>query len=105
MNHTKTSIKRWLLYFIGLFTLSLGISFSIAANLGVTPVSSLAYSLALITGISVGVMTFLSHTLSIVAQAILQKTMNLKDSIMQINGGFFIWFLDRFDIIPCKMIA
>ena len=50
----KTIYKRLIIYVIGLFTLALGCSFSIMANLGVSPVSSLAYSIHLISPWSVG---------------------------------------------------
>lgn len=96
--------KRLLFYFSGLFTLSLGISFSIEANLGVSPVSSLAYALTLITDISVGVMTLLSHTLFIVAQAILQKTMNLKHSIMQLMVAFLFGFLTDLTLFLVRLL-
>ena len=55
MNHTIT--KRLVLYVVGLFLLALGATFSIIADIGVSPVTSLAYALALLTGLSVGIMT------------------------------------------------
>jgi len=54
MNHINVTIKRFSLYIIGLFFLALGVSFSIQADLGVSPVSSLAYAFALASGLSVG---------------------------------------------------
>ena len=63
-------IKRVLLYVVGLFMLSFGVSLSIYANFGVSPVSSLAYGLSLITGVSVGATTIFTHIIYIIIQMI-----------------------------------
>ena len=54
-------IKRVILFVVGLFIMSLGVGFSIVSTLGTTPVTSVAYSLALITNIDIGITTFLSN--------------------------------------------
>nr|WP_309098666.1 hypothetical protein [Fredinandcohnia onubensis] len=60
MKLKNVNIKRLSLYIIGLFFLSLGVSFSIQVDLGVSPVSSLAYAFALASGLSVGMMTIVT---------------------------------------------
>lgn len=65
--------KRLTLYVIGLFLLSLGVSFSIQANLGVSPVSSLAYAISLASGLSIGITTVLANILFVFAQIFLNK--------------------------------
>lgn len=92
MNSTS---KRLTLYVIGLFLLSLGVSFSIQASLGVSPVSSLAYALSLTTGFTIGLMTIFANILFIVMQAILKKRIELQEFSVQILVGFiFGFFMD-----------
>ena len=52
-------IKRICLFVGGLFIMSLGVAFSITSTLGTTPISSISYALALITGIDIGITTFI----------------------------------------------
>lgn len=81
-------MKRVLLYIVGLFMLSFGVSLSIYANLGVSPVSSLAYGIALISGISVGVTTIFTHILYIIIQIIITKRMDMKEASIQLIIAF-----------------
>ncbi len=94
MNHINVTMKRLGLYILGLLFLSLGVSFSIQADLGVSPVSSLAYAFALASGFSVGTMTVVANVLFISMQVILSKLFNLREAIVQLVivllFGFFI---------------
>ena len=95
MHHINRTMKRLSLYVIGLFFLSLGVSLSIQASLGVSPVSSLAYAFALTSGFSVGIMTIAANVLFIIIQIILSKRFDLKDSIVQLIIAFlFGFFMD-----------
>ena len=38
------SIKGWLLFVVGLFVMAFGVAFSIKANLGTSPISSLPFT-------------------------------------------------------------
>ncbi len=53
----KITVGRMVQYLAGLFILALGVAFAIAANLGVSPVSSVPYSITLVTGIDMGIVT------------------------------------------------
>ncbi|MFJ5769681.1 YitT family protein [Psychrobacillus sp. NPDC093180] len=95
MSHMNITIKRLSLYVIGLFFLSLGVSFSIVADFGVSPVSSLAYAFSLSFGLSVGMMTIVANILFIIIQVILSKRFDLKESIVQLIITFlFGFFMD-----------
>jgi len=95
MNHTDVTMKRLVLYIGGLFFLTLGVSLSIQAGLGVSPVSSLAYALVLTTGLSIGITTVLANILFILVQIILNKRINIKDFILQlIISVVFGFFMD-----------
>lgn len=95
MNHTDVTMKRLVLYVGGLFFLTLGVSLSIQAGLGVSPVSSLAYALVFTTGLSIGITTVLANILFILVQIILNKRINIKDFILQlIISVVFGFFMD-----------
>jgi uncharacterized membrane protein YczE len=88
MNHINVISKRLVLYVFGLFLLTLGISLSIQAGLGVSPVSSLAYAFSLSTGISIGITTVIANFLYIIVQVILNKRIDLKEFILQLILAF-----------------
>ena len=95
MNHKNVTMKRLLFYVVGLFFLTLGVSMSIQAGLGVSPVSSLAYALVLTSGLSIGITTVLANILFIIVQFILNKRIDIKDVILQLIISFvFGFFMD-----------
>lgn len=95
MNHKNVTMKRLTLYIGGLFFLTLGVSLSIQAELGVSPVSSLAYALVLTSGLSIGITTVLANILFILVQIILSKRMDIKDLMLQlIISVVFGFFMD-----------
>ena len=51
---------RFPLYILGLFIMTLGVSMSVKSNLGVSPVSSIPYTITCITGLEMGKATILS---------------------------------------------
>jgi uncharacterized protein len=92
MNHINITMKRLFVYIIGLFVLSLGVSFSIQAGLGVSPVSSLAYGFTLTAGLSIGMTTVIANILFIIIQAIINKQINLKEFMLQLIISFLYGF-------------
>ncbi len=95
MNHTITIIKRLSIYIIGLFLLALGATFSILAGIGVSPVTSLPYALALITTLSVGITTVVANLLFIIFQALLLREVQWKNFFIQLIIAFlFGSFMD-----------
>lgn len=67
----KEMIKRYLIFFMGLFIVSLGISFITKANLGTSPISSIPYVMSLGFDFTLGEFTILFSILLIVFQIIL----------------------------------
>lgn len=92
MDHLNLTLRRLVLYLLGIFFLSLGVSFSIEADLGVSPVSSIAYAFTLASGFSVGAMTVVSHVFFIFLQVILSKRFDLRESIVQLIIAFLFGF-------------
>lgn len=86
--------KHLFIYIAGLFILALGISFSIVANLGVSPVSSLAYAITLATGISVGMTTIFANIIFIIIQIILNHRIDIKDFGIQLIVAFLFGFFN-----------
>ncbi|PFJ53082.1 hypothetical protein COI99_10965 [Bacillus cereus] len=95
MNHWSRTLKRIILYVLGLFFMSIGISMSIQAGFGVSPVSSLAYASTLTIGLSVGVTMALANVFYIIIQVILSKRMELNEFVSQFIISFlFGFFMD-----------
>ena len=95
MDHINVTMKRLFVYIFGLFFLSLGVSFSIQAGLGVSPVSSLAYGFTLTGGLSIGMTTVLANILFIFCQVIINKRIDIKEFTLQLLIAFlFGFFMD-----------
>lgn len=88
-------IKRILAFVCGLFLMAMGVAFSIVSLLGTTPISSISYSIALITNIDIGITTFLFNASLIVIQFIILKSKFHKKRLLQfINCVLFGYFTD-----------
>lgn len=88
-------IKRICLFVAGLFIMSLGVAFSIVSTLGTTPISSISYSLALITNINIGITTFIFNAALIIIQFLILRSRFHKRRLLQlINCVLFGYFTD-----------
>ena len=88
-------IKRICLFTVGLFIMSVGVAFSIVSMLGTTPISSISYSLTLITNINIGITTFLFNAALIFIQIIILRSRFRKKRLLQfINCVLFGYFTD-----------
>lgn len=66
-------LKRYIIFLIGLFISSLGVSFVTKANLGTSPISSIPYVLSLSFSLTLGQFTILFSLLLIVLQLIILR--------------------------------
>lgn len=88
-------IKRICMFVGGLFIMSFGVAFSIVSTLGTTPISSIAYALALITNLSVGTTTFIFNAALILIQFLILRSRFHKKRLLQlINCVVFSYFID-----------
>lgn len=88
-------IRRICSFVIGLFIMSLGVAFSIVSTLGTTPISSISYSLALITNINIGITTFVFNVSLILIQFLILRSRFHKKRLLQlINCVLFGYFTD-----------
>lgn len=84
---------RFVIYLIGLFIMTLGVSMSVKSNLGVSPVSSIPYSITCITGLEMGKATILFHIVLVILQiVILRKDFQIKNLLQIIVGIVFGYF-------------
>lgn len=86
-------ITRLPVYFIGLFIMTLGISMSVKSDFGVSPVSSIPYTITYITGMEMGKATILFHVGLVVLQIIiLRKDFKIKNLLQVFVGIVFGYF-------------
>ena len=89
-------VKRYLIFFIGLFVNSLGVSLVTKANLGTSPISSIPYVLSLNFSFTLGNFTiFFSILLILLQLCILRKNFKLEHLLqipISILFGYFIDF-------------
>ena len=88
--------KRLIMYFLGLFTMTSGVALSVKSNLGVSPVSSIPYTMTCIWGIEMGKATIIFHCFLVLLQMILLrrnfKPINLLQVLVGIVFGYFTTF-------------
>ena len=94
--------KRTLLYLIGVVVLACGITLNTKTNLGVSPIISVAYCASEISGVSLGVATFIWYMLMIGAQALLLGREFKVWQLLQVVASFLTsWFIGIFnEILP-----
>ena len=89
------NIKKYVIYLISLFIISLGASLSIKANLGTSPLICIPYVSSLITNLSVGTTSFLFSILLIAIQKLLlRKDFEKRQYLQIVVGTIFSVFID-----------
>ena len=89
-NHLKI---RTALYFVGLFVMTIGIALSVKSNLGVSPVSSIPYTMTCVWGIEMGKATILFHIGLVLLQIlVLRKAFQAKNLLQVVVGVIFGYF-------------
>lgn len=96
MGEQRTLANRLVCYFLGLFIMTAGIAVSVKSNLGVSPVSSIPYTLTKCFGIEMGKATILFHCFLVLLQVlILRKNFKLK-ALLQIPIGIVFGYFTTF---------
>ena len=98
MNQQKT-IRRLIVYILGLFILALGVSFAIKSRLGISPINSIPYVISQVTGTDMGVMVAIVFCVFILFQVILLRRKFKVKELLQIacafSFGYFITLGNR----------
>lgn len=88
-------LKRYLIFLIGLFINSLGVSFITKANLGTSPISSIPYVLCLNFSFTLGQFTIIFSLLLIILQLIILRKNFKPEHLLQIPVSIiFGYFID-----------
>ena len=74
-------------YFVGLFIMTVGIAFSIKSNLGVSPVSTIPYTMTVVWGIEIGMATIIFHCSLVVLQILLLRKSFQYKQLLQVPVG------------------
>lgn len=86
--------KKILIYCLGLFTVALGVSFSVKSDLGVSPVNSIPYVISLFTGIEQGRCVTAIFICFIGLQFVISpRTFSLKNLLQIIGSTVFGYFV------------
>lgn len=92
---------RLLCYFGGFFIMTIGIALSVKSDLGVSPVSSIPYTMTCVWGIEMGKATILFHIVLVLLQIlILRKKFEVKN-LLQIPVGVVFGYFTTF----CNFLA
>lgn len=93
----ETSVLvRFLVYVMGFLIMTLGIAVSVKSNLGVSPVSSIPYTVTCVWGIEMGKATILFHIGLVLLQIIiLRRAFQLKN-LLQVPVGVLFGYLTTF---------
>lgn len=95
-NKVKRIILRWSVYLLGLLFLALGIALSIKTALGISPISSVAFSISEIWHINLGVVNFVVYAVFVAAQFALRGKNSRVVDLLQLAVSFiFSWALDK----------
>lgn len=93
MEKGKNLKIRLLFYLLGLFIVTLGISMSVKSDLGVSPVSSIPYTITCVFGLEMGKATILFHIGLVLLQiAILRRAFQVKNLLQVVIGVVFGYF-------------
>ena len=86
MKGSKLGIRLFY-YFGGLFIMTIGIALSVKSDLGVSPVSSIPYTLTCVWGIEMGIATIIFHAILVLLQvALVRRRFEIKN-LLQIPVG------------------
>lgn len=93
MKDNKNIKTRLIMYFVGLFIMTVGIAISVKSNLGVSPVSSIPYTITCVWNMEMGKATILFHFVLVILQIIiLRKNFELKNLLQIAIGVVFGYF-------------
>lgn len=85
--------NRLVLYFGGFFIMTLGIAISVKSDLGVSPVSSIPYTITCVFGLEMGKATILFHIGLVLLQIlVLRKAFQAKNLLQVVVGVIFGYF-------------
>ena len=91
--HLKVRIP---MFFGGLFMMTIGIAISVKSNLGVSPVSSIPYTMTCVWGIEMGKATILFHVALVALQILLLRRKFKPVQLLQVAVGIVFGYYTTF---------
>lgn len=82
-------ITRWVLFFLGVWIMTVGIAISVHATLGTSPISTVPAALIEATPLSLGVITIIMNLVFVAAQFLLLRRRLPLFNLFQILVAFF----------------
>lgn len=89
------------MYFVGLFIMTIGIALSVKSNLGVSPVSSIPYTMTCVWGIEMGKATIIFHAALVLIQILILRKRFKPINLLQVVVGFVFGYFTTF----CNYLA
>jgi uncharacterized membrane protein YczE/cytidylate kinase len=88
--------RRFASYLFGLFIMTIGIAVSVKSNLGVSPVSSIPYTMTCVWGIEMGRATIIFHCFLVLFQIVLLRRHFKLKNLLQIAVGVVFGYFTTF---------
>lgn len=93
----KSNLKtRFIWYLIGLFIMTAGVSISVKSNLGVSPVSSIPYTITKVIGLEMGKATIVFHIFLVFLQILMLRSRFKWKNLLQIVVGIIFGYFTTF---------
>lgn len=90
--------RRLAFYLVGLLIMTLGIAISVKSDLGVSPVSSIPYTMTVVWGIEMGLATVIFHVLLVLLQVVLLRRSFKMKNLLQVPVGILFGMLTSFSL-------
>jgi len=84
------------MYIVGLFIVTVGIAIAVKSDMGVSPASSIPYTITCITGLEMGLATMIFHTFLVLIQVIILRKKFKPISVLQIPVGVLFGLFTTF---------
>ncbi len=89
-------VIRTIFYVFGFLLMTMGIAISVKSGLGVSPVSSIPYTITCVIGIEMGIATVIFHVILVIAQILLlRKAFKIKN-LLQVPAGILFGMFTTF---------
>lgn len=87
MRNNRQMRRKLLFYFGGLIIMTLGVAISVKSDLGVTPISSIPYTITVVSGMDLGIATIFFSVLMVLLQIVLLRKQYKIVNLLQIPVG------------------
>ena len=89
----KNTVIRLVFYLVGLAIMTIGIAVSVKSDLGVSPVSTIPYTMTVVWGIEMGIATIIFHIALVLIQFLLLRKDFKANILLQVPVGILFGFL------------